>query len=711
MQKTESHRAPPPVIKDLEELHIESFRKDNISINYEDCADKVINKNKDAVVVIDKRGIINIFNSEAEKIFCHKKEDILGKPIDMLVPLEFRGIHRQFIQNYFITGKPDGAINKTMTVSALRSDGNIFPAELSLSGGHYKNSPFVIAIIRDITESKKKDEELKKCHTIIEELTRKNNETFSILNEKLQMETTKRMKLEKKLNYRLLIEQLMSVISSHFANLPANQIDSEIYWALKVIGEFAPVDRCFIDLYSGDLTMIEHTYEWCSEEVKPRSNRFKEVFFESLSCLFKKGRLLDYIYIPHKTSCKVTQEDLPGFTCEMKSFFAIPMIMGHDFIGLTGFSLDKKGYLWKNEDITLFKLTGEFFLNLFERKWKDTEICRTKNMLQSILDAIPARVFWKDKNSIYRGCNRLFAIDAGLKSTGEIAGKSDYDFSLEKEDAEFCRECDRQVMNMDKPEYHIMEPKPYRAGGNMEWICTNRIPIHDSEGNITGILGIYEDRTEHKKAGQAVLEVVKYTENILNNLHIPGIIMDSNMRIISANNLFYRQFRLTHDKTTGRILYNLDKNLWDKPSLHNLFEYILEEKTSIENFELTYNVSPEEKRTLLLNARRIFKESDKHALILMSVEDITEKKDIQKEEGNFIMELQSSLDYINSLKGFLPLCASCKNIRDDNGYWYRIEAYIESHSQAEFTHSICPECLQRDFPEYAGNEKQRVGDG
>ncbi len=701
MPKATSFHHPPLLLKDLEELNKEHFSRNDTFITYRDCAEKVIDENKDAVIVIDKKGIINIFNREAEKIFCHKKEDITGKSLDILVPVEFRRLHRQYIQNYFSTGKPNGGINKTLTVTALKSDGTIFPVEVSLSRSNDRNNPFVLAIIRDITESKKKDEELKQCHKIIEDLTRKNNETFTMVNEQLQSEIRKRMKIEKQLKYRLLIEQLMAVITGHFANLPANQIHNEIDWALKATGEFAPVDRCFIDIYSDDLTMIDHSHEWCKEGVKPRSKRFKEVFFESLSSLFKKGKCLDYIYLPYKISCMEREEELPEFDSEMKSFFAIPMIVGHNLVGLTGFSMGKKGYLWKNEDITFFKLTGEFFLHLFERKWKDTEICKTRNMVQSIVDAIPARVFWKDKNSIYQGCNRLFAIDAGLKSTIEIAGKSDYDFSWGKDYGEFYRECDRQVMNMNKPEYHIMEPKPKTGKEKTEWSYTNRIPLHDHDGNITGVLGIYDEITEIKKAEHAVLEVIKYRENILNNLHIPAVIMDSNMRIISANNHFYRHFKTTPEKTTGRILYNLDKDLWDLYSIHNMLEHTLEEKNCVENFELIYNSSNKEKRTLLLNARKIFKENDKHTVILMSVEDITDEKEIRKEEGNFVMELQSSLDCINSMKGLLPLCASCKNIRDDNGYWYRIEAYIESHSQAEFTHSICPECLQKDFPEYS----------
>lgn len=62
-------------------------------------------------------------------------------------------------------------------------------------------------------------------------------------------------------------------------------------------------------------------------------------------------------------------------------------------------------------------------------------------------------------------------------------------------------------------------------------------------------------------------------------------------------------------------------------------------------------------------------------------------------------ELQKAVSKIKTLSGFLPICASCKKIRDDKGYWNQIESYIRDHSEAEFSHSICPECAKRDFPE------------
>lgn len=64
------------------------------------------------------------------------------------------------------------------------------------------------------------------------------------------------------------------------------------------------------------------------------------------------------------------------------------------------------------------------------------------------------------------------------------------------------------------------------------------------------------------------------------------------------------------------------------------------------------------------------------------------------------VELENSLKEIKTLQGFLPICASCKKIRDDKGYWNQIEAYISDHSEAKFTHAICPDCFKKLYPEH-----------
>ncbi len=69
-----------------------------------------------------------------------------------------------------------------------------------------------------------------------------------------------------------------------------------------------------------------------------------------------------------------------------------------------------------------------------------------------------------------------------------------------------------------------------------------------------------------------------------------------------------------------------------------------------------------------------------------------------------VSELQEALERINTLQGILPICASCKKIRDDKGYWNQVEDYIQDRSEAEFTHGICPECTKKLYPELYDNE-------
>jgi len=78
--------------------------------------------------------------------------------------------------------------------------------------------------------------------------------------------------------------------------------------------------------------------------------------------------------------------------------------------------------------------------------------------------------------------------------------------------------------------------------------------------------------------------------------------------------------------------------------------------------------------------------------VISMIRDITERRRIEEERGKLVSELQNALERVKTLSGMLPICASCKKIRDHEGYWKQIESYITEHSEAVFTHGICSEC-------------------
>ena len=87
--------------------------------------------------------------------------------------------------------------------------------------------------------------------------------------------------------------------------------------------------------------------------------------------------------------------------------------------------------------------------------------------------------------------------------------------------------------------------------------------------------------------------------------------------------------------------------------------------------------------------------------------DITLQKEAEFEHLRLIEDLKMALVKIKQLSGLIPICASCKKIRDDKGYWNQLETYIKEHSEADFTHSICPECSEKIFSNYLDTKKQK----
>jgi len=85
---------------------------------------------------------------------------------------------------------------------------------------------------------------------------------------------------------------------------------------------------------------------------------------------------------------------------------------------------------------------------------------------------------------------------------------------------------------------------------------------------------------------------------------------------------------------------------------------------------------------------------------LSSGDDITERKLQEEEREKLILKLQEASNKVKILRGMLPICSHCKKIRDDKGYWNQIENYIHQHSEAEFSHGICPECVKKLYPDF-----------
>jgi PAS domain S-box-containing protein len=135
---------------------------------------------------------------------------------------------------------------------------------------------------------------------------------------------------------------------------------------------------------------------------------------------------------------------------------------------------------------------------------RTAELCQTQEMLRLVLDAIPVGVHWKNRESVYLGCNRRFAQDAELSGPEEIVGKTDFDLPW-KEQAELFRGRDRKVIESGQPMLDFEQPRCARDG-RVLILRQSKLPLRDAKGTIIGVLSTYEDITQRKQSRQELQE-------------------------------------------------------------------------------------------------------------------------------------------------------------------------------------------------------------
>jgi two-component system, cell cycle sensor histidine kinase and response regulator CckA len=142
------------------------------------------------------------------------------------------------------------------------------------------------------------------------------------------------------------------------------------------------------------------------------------------------------------------------------------------------------------------------------RRSAEQALRESEELLRNIIAHIPCGVFWKDRNSIYLGCNDQVARDNGLEHSGQVVGKSDYEICYSDVDAKFYRDCDQEVMQSGVPIINLEEAQT-RGEGAVTTLLTSKVPLRDSSGEVVGIVGVYQDITERKRLAEQLQQAQK----------------------------------------------------------------------------------------------------------------------------------------------------------------------------------------------------------
>jgi two-component system, cell cycle sensor histidine kinase PleC len=178
-------------------------------------------------------------------------------------------------------------------------------------------------------------------------------------------------------------------------------------------------------------------------------------------------------------------------------------------------------------------------------------------------------------------------------------------------------------------------------------------------------IGDINKKNRRKKTQDRIVKISEdeareYSESIINTIREPLIALDQDLRVVSVSRSFYEVFKVNPKETLGQLIYDLGNKQWDIPKLRELLEKILPQKTTFDNYEVEHDFTTIGKRIMLLNARQIQRVLGKERIILLAIEDITERREIEnglEKAHKELRELATELERTARVKSeFLATC-------------------------------------------------------
>lgn len=202
------------------------------------------------------------------------------------------------------------------------------------------------------------------------------------------------------------------------------------------------------------------------------------------------------------------------------------------------------------------------------------------------------------------------------------------------------------------------------------------------------------DITDIRKTKDALNESEERYRRVVNTMQDGLVIASKDGKIQFVNSAFCEMYQYSEQELIGMHVLKVIH-----PDNHQLFHLLakqLEEEGKFSGGTVDVRKDGSTFHTDVKGAKIHFKG---HECFLAVIRDISHAKRLEQERERLITELQDAISKVQMLSGLLPICASCKKIRDDKGYWNQIESYIDKHSEAKFSHGICPECAMELYPD------------
>ena len=490
-------------------IALENARAEETLRKSEEKYRSLYESSRDGIISTDMKGHILDVNQACMDMLGYSKDELRKLAYQQLTPLKWHESDADIIKNQVLARGYSNVFEKEF----IRKDGTTFPISIRvwLMKNEQEQPVGTWGIVRDITEHKRVEAELKKHREHLADLVEERTAELKRTNETLETEITGRKRAEE-----------ASKENSVFVSTLLNTIPVPVFYK-DTEGRYIGFNKSF-----------EEFYGLAQQELAGKS-----VFEIAPRELAEVYHAKDLELLQHSGS--------QVYESQVKDVRGIV----HDVVFHKAAFTDPDG--------RVRGLVGAI-LDITERKRAEEALRASQQIMEGIINAIPVRVFWKDRNLVYLGCNSALARDAGFADPKDVIGKDDYQMGW-RDQAELYRSDDRQVIESGCSKFLIEEPQT-TPEGNTITLLTSKVPLRNSEGEISGILGTYMDITERKQVEEALAH-----KTMLLEAHLQTSISG----ILAVDNFGHAVF---FNKRFGE-LWRIPQHILDEKNEAKMLEYAL----------------------------------------------------------------------------------------------------------------------------------------
>jgi len=525
--------------------------------------------------------------------------------------------------------------------------------------------------------------------------------------QKMQQEMEERIQGEK-------VQSLLYHISN--AALETQDISELIHQIKEILGELIDTTNMYVALYQKESDTFSLPF------ISDERDDFNT---------FPMGRTLTAYTIKSRKAQLLTEREIMELEKQgivdsvgtpSKIWMGIPLIINDEVMGLVGLQNYENEKTFTLRDVRVMEIVSGQIASAIQRKQAEEQAKEQKAYTDQLFDSSPLAIVLADNDSNILAVNREFENIFGY-SAAEILHKNVDSLVVADEKMEEARAITEKVKHGER---QIFETIRKRKDGSTVDVSIIGTPVV-VDGKQVAVFGLYTDITQRKESEQRVRESEARFRDLFEESPISLWEQDVSEvkhaidRLVQQESITdFGEYLKEHNDAMVDLLskikvVNLNRQTMelydalDKEDLKEKYGMVFDTQSDGILREALTALANNEKEfegvgiNKTLRGERLFVSmkwsipSD-YSRALLSVVDITQLKEAEAEREKVITDLKKALKDVKTLSGLIPICASCKKIRNDQGYWTSVEEFIAKNSDVDFSHAICPDCMKKQYP-------------